>query len=371
MTETLERLFEAEQYSISPDEKRRLLLSEFSQLDQWHHAHCVPYRKILDGIGYSNASQLTDYTQIPFLPVGLFKNVDLLSIPRDEIVRTLTSSGTTGASVSRVYVDRETSVLQTKALASIVTSFIGNKRLPMILVDSRSQIEGKEQFSARTAGLLGLSNFGRDHLFLLNANMEIDLDALTSFLDRHRQERVLIFGFTFMIWRYLYQQLVRHHPDISLKGSVVIHGGGWKKLQDEAVDSKTFKSSLKGDLGVADVHDYYGMVEQVGSIFMECAEGYFHAPNFADVLIRSPKDFSVLAEGEEGLIQCLSVLPRSYPGHSLLTEDLGFVQGFDACTCGRRGTFFKVTGRIPKSDLRGCSDTYEEPAATTLASQIP
>ena len=46
-------------------------------------------------------------------------------------------------------------------------------------------------------------------------------------------------------------------------------------------------------------------------------------------------------------------------GHSLLTEDLGVLLGEDDCPCGRKGKYFKVTGRVPRAEVRGCSDTYE------------
>ena len=65
------------------------------------------------------------------------------------------------------------------------------------------------------------------------------------------------------------------------------------------------------------------------------------------------------SHGEEGVLQVLSPLPRSYPGHSLLTEDLGVLLGEDDCPCGRKGKYFKVTGRVPRAEVRGCSDTYE------------
>jgi hypothetical protein len=100
------------------------------------------------------------------------------------------------------------------------------------------------------------------------------------------------------------------------------------------------------------------MVEQVGGIYMECEGGYFHAPNVAEILIRDFHDWSIAPTGTTGLVQTLSVLPRSYPGHSLLTEDLGTVYGVDDCPCGRMGARFKVLGRMPQAELRGCSDTH-------------
>ena len=51
-----------------------------------------------------------------------------------------------------------------------------------------------------------------------------------------------------------------------------------------------------------------------------------------------------------------SLLPISYPGHNLLTEDLGTIHGLDGCTCGRRGKYFSVEGRVEGTQLRGCSD---------------
>ena len=40
------------------------------------------------------------------------------------------------------------------------------------------------------------------------------------------------------------------------------------------------------------------------------------------------------------MIQMLSLLPLSYPGHNILTEDLGIIHGEDNCKCGRSGVLF-------------------------------
>jgi hypothetical protein len=102
------------------------------------------------------------------------------------------------------------------------------------------------------------------------------------------------------------------------------------------------------------------MVEQTGSIFVECEHNYLHAPIFSDIIIRSPVDFKVSDFNEVGIIQLISVLPSSYPGHSILTEDEGYIIGEDDCKCGRKGKYFKIIGRIKNAEIRGCSDTYAE-----------
>lgn len=90
---------------------------------------------------------------------------------------------------------------------------------------------------------------------------------------------------------------------------------------------------------------------------MECENGYLHSSNFSDVIVRN-LDFSVCKNRERGLIQVASPLAYSYPGHNILTEDVGEIFGEDDCSCGLSGKYFKVYGRIKNAEIRGCSDTY-------------
>ena len=139
---------------------------------------------------------------------------------------------------------------------------------------------------------------------------------------------------------------------------ILFHGGGWKQLENQSVDNREFKNRISGVSNITNIHNYYGMVEQTGSIFVECEYGFFHTPSFSDVIIRSHQTHSSEEIGITGLIQLLSVIPKSYPGHSILTEDLGTIFGIDDCKCGRKGKYFKVHGRIKSAEIRGCSDTY-------------
>ena len=189
--------------------------------------------------------------------------------------------------------------------------------------------------------------------------MKIDNLILKEFLNKNQNNRILLFGFTYMIWEYFVNYLKKNKIKINLKNSILIHGGGWKKIEDKNISKQVFKKELKNYTGISEVYDYYGMVEQTGSIFFECKHGYFHTSIFSDLLIRNPKDFTVCKFNQKGIIQSLSILPKSYPGHSILTEDEGIMIGEDDCKCGRKGKYFKILGRIKNSETRGCSDTYE------------
>lgn len=345
-------------FGLAAKEKRLEMTSAMRTLTLHHSESCAGYRAILKSQNQA-AEEVNDISQVPFLPVRLFKHVDLMSVDPSAVFKTLTSSGTTGQQVSKIYLDRETAAAQTRALVKILQNFIGVERLPMLIIDHPGVLKNKRSFSARGAGILGLSNFGRDHTYALrDEDMSLDLSAIESFAERYRDRPVLVFGFTFMVWRYFIEALREQGGGIRLDSAILLHSGGWKKLEDEAVDNETFKSTLAEVSGVERVHNFYGMAEQVGSIFVECENGVLHAPAFADVLIRRPSDWQLLPVDTPGLIQLLSLLPRSYPGHSLLTEDIGMILGEDNCKCGRLGKTIRILGRVQKSELRGCSDTH-------------
>lgn len=353
------KILDIQPYSLNHIDKEKLLSPYLNYLSQHHHEHCESYKNMMDAIGYDSKKQY-HYSELPFLPVRLFKMFNMYSVNKEDIVKTMTSSGTTGQSVSKIYLDKETSSNQTKALTRIVSSLIGSQRIPMIIVDSESTVKNRNLFSARGAGILGFSIFGSKRMYALNESMELDFENLSAFLEQHKGKRIFIFGFTFMIYQHFYKELVKGNIKPDLSNAVLIHGGGWKKLESESVSSKVFREKLNDVCGIRNVHDYYGMVEQTGSIFMECECGYLHAPVFSDVLIRRPHDFSLADIGEAGIIQVISILPKSYPGHSLLTEDEGVLLGEDNCACGRLGKYFKVVGRLKNAEIRGCSDTYGE-----------
>lgn len=346
-------------YSLGKEEKRQLLNKRLHELTRKHYEKCELYRRMVDARGI-DINNLPDYEKLLFLPVRLFKEFELRSCEKEEVVKTMTSSGTTGQQVSRIFLDRETSFAQQKCLTKIITHFLGTQRVPMLILDSSAVVKNRNMFSARGAGILGFSMFGSKRQYALNEEMELDIEGMKNFLEQHKGETIFMFGFTFMVWQHFYKKLLEcgYKPDLS-KG-VLIHGGGWKKLVNERVSPEEYKRHLHNICGILpeNVHDYYGMVEQTGCVYMECKCGYLHASAFSDVLIRRPKDFSLAEVGEKGLIEVVSVLPESYPGHVLLTEDEGMILGEDNCPCGLKGKYFKIEGRIKNAEIRGCSDTY-------------
>jgi hypothetical protein len=343
----------SEIFGLSQAEREKTLLPQLASLTEHHRANCEPYDRILSALGTGRS--FDTIADLPWLPVRMFKNHDLKSVPDDEVFKVLTSSGTTGAGASKIYLDKDAAAAQTRQLGATLQTVLGGKRLPMLMVDTVGIIKNRRSFSARGAGVLGMATFGRNHVYVLDEQDKPDVEAVKQFLAQHGEEPFLIFGFTFMVWLYLYEVAKEHNLDLS--NGILVHSGGWKKLIDRSVDNAEFRRRFAEDTGLTRIHNYYGMIEQIGTVFLEGPSGNsLYCPDFADVVIRDPETWQEQPVGVPGVIEVISTLPRSYPGHVLLTEDLGVLNGIDDGDWpGKR---FSVLGRLPRAEARGCSDTF-------------
>ena len=347
-------------YGVARREKESILLEGLNDLTSHHRVACPGYARILDGL-WRGADLSTEIAGIPYLPVSIFKSHSLSSVPESDVRLTLTSSGTTGQQVSRIPVDAETSLRQQRALANSLGHILGPKRLPMLVIDSGAVFKDPKLMSARGAGVLGIMRYGREHAFALGSDLKPDIAAVRQFLAQHGGRPFFMFGFTFMVWLEFYERFKGEGLDLS--NGILVHSGGWKKMIDRAVTPSDFRAAFQRDFRLEKIVNFYGMVEQIGTIFLEGPDGLLYPPNFADVVIRDPSTWRACEVGQTGIVQVLSLLPGSYPGHSLLTEDLGRIEAIDAGVEGWMGKGIRVLGRVPKSELRGCSDVIGAQAA--------
>ncbi len=243
---TFEEIISIPPYSLDAEKKEKLLTERLVELTKHHKEKCPEYRNMLKAIEFS-VDKVESYKEIPFLPVRLFKEMDLKSVSKDEVVKTMTSSGTTGQAVSKIYLDRATSSNQQKTMVKIVSEFTGSNRMPMIIIDCPSVVKNRAMFSARGAGILGFSIFGAKKIYALDDDMKLDVDGVKKFLETFKGQRILLFGFTFMIWQHFYKELIRLKSEgitFDLSNGVLIHGGGWKKLISEAVSHDEFHKRM-------------------------------------------------------------------------------------------------------------------------------
>jgi hypothetical protein len=358
----IDRLLSMPPYGQPPEERQAGLLEVLKEeLDYACHRH-AGYKNYIQHWpwNYRSAVRVAD---LPFLPVGILKaNPPLSLVDHGEVKRTLTSSATTSQVPSRVVLDSPTARRMTKGIVSIVRDFIGPARRPYLVVDTPGFLGGGSELGARGAAIQGLQPFASETTHCLSSSEQGELmlerGRLREFAQGRQDTELLVYGFTFILWNHLVKPLQAEGICLNLPKARILHSGGWKRLQDQAVEKAVFNEQLARVFGCSPdrIVDFYGMVESVGVIYPDCAAGNKHGPVFGDVIVRNPLTLEPVAPGEHGIVQVCSILPTSFPGHLLLTEDMAQVLAYDGCPCGRRGISFRFAGRIPKAELRGCGN---------------
>ncbi len=351
----LERLLSKDPYSMDINTKYNFFKKYINKLTLHHLKNSKNYKKMVNFFGYSSLKK-NDIEKIPFLPVSLFKEIDLISVNKDKIIKVLNSSGTSGQKTSKIHLDKINAFNQVKVLQKIVNRILGKERLPMLIIDRNIKKINRNNFSARIAAINGFSIFGKDHTFLLDDKNNIDYKNLNQFLSKYGNKKFFVFGFTSFIYENLVEKLNMNQISFDFKNAILLHGGGWKKLENKKISNKVFKTKIRKKLNLTNIFNYYGLVEQTGSIFIECKCGYFICSNFSEVFVRD-SNFKLMKNNQKGFLQLFSLLPTSYPGHNILTEDIGEIIDRDKCNCSVNGKRFLVHGRVAKAEIRGCSDT--------------
>lgn len=350
-------MFDCPPYGLPQPQKDRLFLTAMRRMVRHHRRACPPYGRMLDAVfGGERSQEFRCLEDAPFVPVSIFKHQKLSSVADENVFKVLTSSGTTGQLPSRVHLDARTALWQARALVRIGQHFFGPRRRPMVIVDEPGVLAQRWSYTARGAAIQGMMQFGHRPMFALRPDMTLDRDALEKYLERVGHRDVIFFGFTSLVWQYLVQPLLAEGP-LKVDNAILVHSGGWKRMHEIAVSAAEFRTGVQTATGADEVVNFYGMAEQVGGVFFETSPGCMRASIFSEVLVRDPQTLRPVPDGETGVLQLFSLLPYSYPGHSLLTEDLGrIVPG--PSSDDLQGRSFEVKGRVPRAEVRGCSDTF-------------
>jgi len=350
----IQNLLKLDPFNVNKKRKELLFKKQINLLTNHHYKNCANYRKILKNLNFLKVQEI-NLENLPPLPASIFKKFDLKSVPNNKIFKKLTSSGTSNQQPSKIYLDKENALNQTKVLTKIVSKLIGSKRLPMLIIDKNPNNFNRETFSARIAAIYGFSIFGKNHCYLLKEDNQIDYKSLINFLNLYSKEKFLIFGFTSLVFENLIKKISKKQLKINFSNGILLHGGGWKKLENMKISNDIFKKKLFDKLKLKNIYNYYGLIEQTGSIFIECKCGYFVTSIFSEIFIRD-KNFNIVKNGKRGIIQLFSLLPTSYPGHNILTEDIGEIIDGNSHKCNLKGKHFLVHGRAKEAEIRGCSD---------------
>lgn len=360
-------LFDERPYSLPHAEREARLLDELKAQHARHYVACPLFKKICDTWDWQPNPAARRLADLPFLYAQAFKEAgsELVSVAPAKGQQKLNSSATSGRA-STIVLDRDTARRQARAVSHVLSSFIGPQRRPMLVCDAPPVPGAPGEVSARAAAMLGFMTFASSRTYGLDTRLQPDPAAIEAFATeaaKNQDMPVTLIGFTFVLYVALLAPLAAAGKNWKLPpGSTILHIGGWKKLEDQKVDRATLAAVAGKVFGIPPegVIDTYGFTEQMGTVHAECSAGRKHAPVFSEVIVRDAVTMKPLPDGQVGLGQFLSLVPTSYPGFSVITDDLIQVTGRDTCPCGRKGTTFIALGRHKASEVRGCGDILAE-----------
>lgn len=348
----IEKLLSYEPYELNAVQKAPLFLGAMKSAFRWHAESNPFFAERVSGFDIDASKRVEDF---PFLPVDDFKGQLQTSVSDDQVVRIVESSGTSG-NPSQVALDDITIARQQRALSTIFANYIGSERKHFIVFDNKKSVtaDGKRT-SSRASGLRGMTLFAKSMQFVLDAQLQIDEKAFSRALKKIPDgAEICIWGFTWML-HAASARLPEHqdllavfHEKMKSAASIhVLHVGGWKKLENQKVSKEQFSADVAGAFGIGEqsMMDVYGMTEHLGTVYLDDEHGHKSVSTYSDVIIRDPETLEPLGIGEVGRIQLLTPVPHSYPGVSILTTDLGRIEGIDDCSTGRPGKYFTFQGR--------------------------
>ena len=320
------------------------------------------FRKICEARGLT-PGVVEHWTQIPAVPAGAFKELELSCISPEERTAVFHSSGTSEQKPSRHFHCAESLAVYE---ASLRTMFVQN-----VVPDLKSEIPNYKltiltppPAQALHSSLVHMFETVRQKLgapesafvgrLELDGSWTLDFDAALATLGNNPHSALrtpqLILGTAFS-FVHLLDYLADRNLRVELPaGSRVMETGGYKN-RSRSMPKVELHALITERLGVPaeNIIREYGMSELSSQAYdgmrnAECGVRIFHFPPWARVQIISPETGREVADGETGLIRVFD-LANVFSVAAIQTEDLGI----------RRGDGFELIGRAKLAEPRGCS----------------
>lgn len=355
---SLNIFFDNQPFDYNIEDKDSILIEALRDNLLYQYENCLPFRRLLEKRNFNPNKKFT-LKDIPYIPVSIFKDYELKSVKDDLVVRKLTSSATSSQNPSQIFIDKNTRINQMRSLVWILSYFLGKKKMPYLIMDiDPNKSKGNFEISARGAAIRGFLIGASKSSFCMNKHLEIDYEKFYSLIKEYNNtnEKFVLFGYTYIMYLNVAMEMKKKGEELNLKNCTIMHIGGWKKLYDQKVSKEEFNKTLVDVFGVKNenILDVYGFTEQLGTVYISKGDGMKEIPTISKVIVRDPYTLERLNDNEEGLLQFLNPIPYSYPGLSVLTDDLGIKKTINS------KEYFEITGRAKNSEIRGCGDILSE-----------
>ncbi|MGE8432021.1 acyl transferase [Chryseobacterium joostei] len=292
------------------------------------------YRKFVDYLNI-NPDEVKSLDKIPFLPIEMFKNHQILdkNVTADLFFQ---SSGTTQMNLSKHFIANPE--LYEESIYKSFEQFIGKPEefiflglLPSYLEKQNSSLIYMVDY------LMKKSDKPENGYFLYNHSDLFDL------LSQLKDKKVILFGVSFALLDFLD---TLESLDLSISESLnltVIETGGMKGRKEEMTKDELL-NILQSGFNTDKIYSEYSMTELLSQAY-SLGNNEYSCPNWMRIIVRNAEDpFSYEQEGRTGAINIID-LANTHSCSFIATQDLGKITGDK----------FQVLGRIDHSDIRGCS----------------
>ncbi len=341
-------------WQADPDRFERLAISLF----RFQYEACEPYARFCRSLDRTPAD-VARFEEIPAVPTGAFKELDLCCFDLDATIKTFRTSGTSSERRGRLRLDT-LRLYEASLLSSLRATFLddlcGKKPIMRFLAPTKEQ--APESSLSHMFETLVAAEGGAGSGFDLRDD-QLDLASL----DRARQRAgeggapLLILGTSFAFVHFLDATTKSRPDDWKLPpGSRVMETGGFKGRSRE-VPREVLRADLAARFGIPEtsIINQYGMTE-LGSQFYDSTlieqDGPRRklVPPWSRVRIVDPTRGHDVDSGDVGMI-VIHDLANTGSIAAIQTADLGrAVHGSQGEVIG-----FDVLGRSEGADERGCS----------------
>ena len=289
---------------------------------------------------------------IPVLPIGAFKQVEVTSLEPSRRLRVFESSGTTADRRSRNYHDPESLALyETSVLAGFRTRFAAGVPSRFAFLTPSREAAPSSSLVHMLATLAGQSGSGLHGAFWGRVdsagNWEVCADDLVESLKFGAPVTMMGTAFNFV---HLLDHLAASNQRLKLpEGSIAIETGGYKG-RSRSMSKPALYELIEQYLGVraSQIISEYGMCELASQAYdgpsSSPEQRWFRFPHWVRTRIVSPENRDEVSISEVGVLQVFD-LANVRSVLAIQTEDLA----------ASTGEGFRLSGRASDVEPRGCS----------------
>lgn len=304
------------------------------QTFRYQYENVEIYRKFVDFLKI-RPENVDTLTKIPFLPIEMFKNHQIL----DKNVTAglfFQSSGTTQMNLSRHYIADEN--IYQESIYKSFEQFIGRPENFVFLGLLPNYLERQNSSLIYMVDYLMRKSARPENGYFLYNHSE-----LFELLNNLKDKKIILFGVSFALLDFL--DSVKSF-NVSIDGSpnlTVIETGGMKGRKEEMTKDELLKI-LQDGFKTDKIYSEYSMTELLSQAY-SLGNNEYQCPDWMKIMIRNAEDpFTYEKEGRTGAINIID-LANIHSCSFIATQDLGKIIGDK----------FQVLGRIDHSDIRGCS----------------